>query len=368
MRWPLVSLIALAACGSSAGSSSSTTGDAGTDAAPSPLVTYTIAFDPATTLDASFRLHVSVGGGPAHDVVMDTGSTGLVVPASALGPEAQISTDPFSLEYTSSGIVESGHWATAPVRLGVPADYVAGAPGDYATTVPIRFGVVEAVTCDPAYPACMTDGDVSAVGVMGVGFDRGLPEYPTTINPFLQVTEIQAGTMHAGYVVSQHPPQVVIGLDAADQSGFQRLSLTPYSQYPGEWESASVDGCVTLPALPSWGTQCGRPLIDTGIAGGILTAPDAMLPTQLATKVPGQLDVGVQVDVTFQATPDQAAPVAAIYTFVIGADDPSTPDYVYLRDSTDGTVHINTSRHLLVVYDYLFDALDGAIGFRSVMP
>jgi len=376
MRWPLVSLVALAACTSSPGSSSSTTApprDAGTDAtddsgtadasapdgATPPPVTYTIPFDPATTLDTSFRLHVSVGGGPAHDVIMDTGSTGLVVPASALGPGAQITTDPFSLEYTSSGIIEGGHWATAAVRLGVPADYVVGSPGNYATTVPLRFGVVETVTCDPAFPACTTNGDVEGVGVMGVGFDRGLPEYPMTINPFLQVAEIAAGTMHAGYVVSQHPPQVIVGLDAAVQSGFQALPLAPKSGYPGEWDSTSVEGCVTLPALPSWGTQCGRPLIDTGIAGGILTTPAAMRPTQLATKSPGQLDLGVEVDITVPA-----APAVATYSFVIGAGDPSTPDYVYLRDSTDGTLHINTSRHLLAAYDYLFDARDGAIGFR----
>ncbi len=358
MRWSLLSLLALAACGSSG--ATAPPGAAESDGAAAPLpATYTIPFNAATTLDESFRLQVSVGGGPAHEVIMDTGSTGLVVPASALGPEAQIGTDPFSLEYTSSGIIESGHWGTAPVRLGVPVGYVAGSPGDYATTVPIRFGVVETVTCDPAYPSCTTNGNVETVGVMGVGFDRGLPEYPTTINPFLQVTEIQAGAMHAGYVVSQHPPEVVLGLDAADQAGFQTLPLAPLHGYPGEWDSTSVAGCVTLPALPSWGTQCGRPLVDTGLAGGILTAPAAMLPTKLATKSPGQLDLGTEVVITVPA-----APSIALYTFVLGSAGPSTPDYVDLRDSTDGTVHVNTSRHLLAVYDYLFDAKDGAIGFR----
>jgi hypothetical protein len=366
MRWPLASLLALAACGSSSGAPPSATGssgdagaDAGPDAATPALVTYTIPFDAAATLDESFRLHVSVGGGPAHEVVMDTGSTGLVVPASALGPGAQITTEPFSLEYTSSGIMEIGHWAVAPVRLGVPAGYVAGSPGDYATTVAMRFGVVETVQCDPSYPACSTNGDVDTVGVMGVGFDRDVAEYPSATNPFLQVAEIQAGAMHAGYVVSQHPPQVVVGLDAAATTGFRTLPLAPKSGYPGEWDSTSVAGCVTLPALPSFGSPCGRPLVDTGIAGGILTMPAAMLPTQLATQDPGELDVGVAVEVTLPA-----APAVATYSFVIGAAGAQTPDYVYLRDSTDGTLHINTSRHLLAVYDYLFDARDGAIGFR----
>ena len=249
------------------------------------------------------------------------------------------------------------------MRLGVPASYVAGSPGDHATTVPMRFGVVEAVTCNPSYPACSTNGDVASVGVMGVGFNRGVDQYPWTTNPFLQVAEIQAGTMHAGYVVSQHPPQVVVGLSAAETSGFLTLPLTSKSGYPGEWDSTSVSGCVTLPALASFGTRCGRPLIDTGIAGGILTTPAAIRPTQLATKDPGQLDVGVEVDVTFPA-----APAVGAYTFVIGADDPKTPDYVDLRDSTDGTVHVNTSRHLFAAYDYLFDAQGGAIGFRAAGP
>lgn len=330
------------------------------DAAVAPSVSYTLPFRTANTIDQSFRLRVSVGGGPAHSVVMDTGSTGLVVPRSALGPDAQVTADPFRLEYISSGIIESGHWGVARVRVGVPANFDPANPGQTAITVPMRFGVVESVTCDPNIAGCMTSGNPDNVGMMGVGFDRDSANFPASLNVFLQLSEIGAGTMHAGYIVLQHPPQVIVGLTPANMAGFQMLPLDPKPNVPGEWDAGSLHACVTLPGLPAFGTPCGSLLVDTGIAGGILTTPSAMRPRALATQDPGRLDPGVRVIIGIGGP----NPLFT-YDFTLGQTDPATPGYMLLRTSTDGKIHVNTSRHLLATQDYLFDARDGRVGFRA---
>src|ERR1700760_473699 len=48
---------------------------------------------------------VSVGGGPAGDVLLDTGSTGLRIRAAAVGPDVRLTNIPVTYSYTSGNVL-----------------------------------------------------------------------------------------------------------------------------------------------------------------------------------------------------------------------------------------------------------------------
>jgi hypothetical protein len=49
---------------------------------------------------------VSVGGGPAGDVLLDTGSTGLRIRAAAVGPDVRLTNNPVTYSYTSGNVLK----------------------------------------------------------------------------------------------------------------------------------------------------------------------------------------------------------------------------------------------------------------------
>src|SRR5260370_39992257 len=86
----------------------------------------------------------SVGGGTQHFVEMDTGSRGLVVPASILGKGAVGPGAAGKITYTSDGKECLGHYYLAPLTLS--------AGGSMARTVPIRVLAVDKAASPTAYP------------------------------------------------------------------------------------------------------------------------------------------------------------------------------------------------------------------------
>src|SRR6516164_1859150 len=49
---------------------------------------------------------VSVGGGAAGDVLLDTGSTGLRIRAAAAGPDVRLTNIPVTYSYTSGNVLK----------------------------------------------------------------------------------------------------------------------------------------------------------------------------------------------------------------------------------------------------------------------
>ena len=289
-----------------------------------------------------FSLYASIGGGPPHMVQLDTGSIGLYVPKGVLGGGAQVSaTDTCSITYVSSGNTLSGHKATAPVTL--LGSKTTGDVPSPPTTVPMSL--------------CAVDDATWTGGMMGVGFGRGTAPFDPTRNVLLEMADVAAGTMHAGYVLSTHPsPTVQIGLTSAGSAGFQTIPLTPDPGGSGDWVATSLRGCLSLPSAPAFAQSCGGLLVDTGVAELILWGPSD--PT-LGGVVPSGR-TSAPAGTSFLISAPASGPILS-YSFVLGTGA-DTPSAVTIR--TAGAFSINTGRALLVDYDYLFDAKLGLVGFR----
>ena len=308
----------------------------------------------------SFKL--SVAGGRTRSVLMDTGSHGIVVPKSALGPGAVGPGPAGHMEYSSDGKVFSGHDYLAPVMISVG--------GTKVTTVPVKVLAIDTGSCAPGFPKCkpaQVRKDARSVSMLGVGFDRGKqtnapsPDTraiastagtpPELANAFLALKDIVQGSMHPGYIVSA--TGVTLGITAANGAGFDEAALTAGGTGPGDW--GGVAGCFGFPGLVTYQQQCGSVLVDTGIASAILALPLAQRPASMQTKIPDGTKVAIDVG-------PSGAP-AFTYDFTTGAGSPVTPTSI--RWASGSPAFINTGRALIAQHDYLFDAGSGRLGFRA---
>lgn len=290
---------------------------------------------------SAYSLYATVGSGTAHEVQLDTGSTGLYVPKSVVGAGAQISaTATCSITYVSSGTTLSGHQATGVVTL-LGSTAAGDVPTPPSTT---------------SMPFCAIDDPTFHGGMMGVGFGRSVSDPKQ--NVLLQMQDVVSGTMEAGYVLSTHPsPSVQIGITAARAQGFQMVSLTPQPSGNGDWVATSLRGCVTLPQVSAFTPECGGLLVDTGIAETILWGPKD--PTLGGTVASGA--TAASPGTAFQIATESGSQLDFTFTLGSGTDTPSAVD---LRSAT--AFSINTGRALLVDYDYLFDAKRGVVGFEKM--
>jgi hypothetical protein len=166
------------------------------------------------------------------------------------------------------------------------------------------------------------------------------------------VQDIDAGAMRAGYVISEHPAQLQVGLPS-DTSDFAEIALAPGDA--GDWLSNSLTGCATAPS--TFAQVCGEMLVDTGIDYCIVAFPAGQVPASDG----GFLDKDARLALVAPA-PDGGA---MSDTFFAGGVQPNDAPAVSLRTSLTDTPFINTGRRVLSLYDYLFDARGGAVGFRD---
>jgi hypothetical protein len=288
-------------------------------------------------------MFASVGGGPQHYVEIDTGSRGLVIPKSILGRGAIGPGPPGHITYTSDGKEFLGHYWLAPLKLS--------AGGATVTTVPIRVLAVEAARCAPGYPRCRS---TQIGGVMGVGFARGSPSSmpPELTNAFLALTGVTEGSMHPGYIIRRS--SVTLGISAGNQAGFNELPLTPGGTGPGDWNTES--GCFSFPRLPAYPRQCGTVLVDTGLPSAIIGLPKTQRPASMRSTIPDGTPIRIDVGLP-------RGPSVLSYGFTTGAtNQPQAPTSI--RWAGDPKPFVNTSRHPIALYDYLFDDGSGRVGFK----
>ena len=213
---------------------------------------------------------------------------------------------------------------------------------------------------------------LAPVSNLGIGFDRsGLGTAPTSAalnqsyNAFLNLTEMRAGSMRAGYVIT--PDGVTLGLDAA-QNGFAYTQLAPTglapgAQSPSDWQPATgtlaLDG-VTAPPGPI--------VIDMGISSSILTLPGraqgqsfkgrlrvAFLNSAGAvTYTVDTLSGSTTLDPSNQLNPSSVESFAPLP----GAYSQNTPP-------ASGQF-FNTGRALFAAFAYLYDATGGYLGLKAI--
>jgi hypothetical protein len=291
-------------------------------------------------LRAPPRLLVSFGGSPIA-AVMDTGSTGIVISASAIPDVANLPGPPGFVEYSSSGRIERGRWVETPVTIR-------GANGRSVTTRPIRVLAVTRVDCIPHARNCRVRIMPQGVAMLGVGFGREADHQPESTpdrNPFLAI----AGPVPPwrGYIVTRQG--VTLGLDTSVSHGFAMIQLARSRRFP-DWDQTPA--CVAIAAAEP---ACGVALIDTGVVVMYLSVP-AVPPTAGLTD---GLRPGTRLAVSLPA-PTRAA---ASYAITVGGPPSApAPERVILvpRRST----FVNTSLRFLNCFDYLFNDSLGMVGFR----
>jgi hypothetical protein len=342
-------VLALAASGCGGGATTDTAGQA------SETFTLPLNFDAARTLSNGLQLTVSIAGGADKTVEVDTGSRGLVVARTAIGSQASDTGQQGWVEYTSNGLILSGEYFLAPIRFHTT--------GSTVDTIPVRVLGVESSSCDSNYPQCTPETDISHVGLLGVGYGNvaKTSDTPTTeVNPFLELQAMQDGTARRGYVLTRNA--IRLGLTASDEASFRQVAL-PKSTGPaagpaglaGSWGAAP--GCFALPDNGNQ-TYCGTILVDTGIGTMIVGLDPAQRPPTMQDTIPNGTRINIGIP-TFDNP-------ALGYSVTTGAiDNPLAPQGNPAARWAQSGPFLNTGRHLLAGYDYLFDADAGHIGFLN---
>lgn len=197
---------------------------------------------------------VSVGGGAPIRVTFDTGSLGLRVLESSLGPTVR-RTDTRLHETYFDGTVFDGYLAYAPVsfptRDGISV----------ATAVEVPIQVITAVSCSAAKPRCPGMGS-GRVGVMGLRYES----HGKLFNPLA----LLPGNLGNGFIVDDtvRPSSVTVGLTPENTAGFRFASLRSDSPplWVGNglshgWIMNSITACFAVDGVAS---PCSGILFDTG--------------------------------------------------------------------------------------------------------
>jgi hypothetical protein len=296
-------------------------------------------------------LGLSLGGGERR-AVMDTGSTAIVVSATAIPNIDQLpNRGPGTLTYSSSGRIMQGDWVVTPVTIS-------GTNGASITTRPIPVLAVRSIDCLENARSCTPREDPRHVAMIGVGFGRPVKNDGTSNpdkNPFLNVAGDSAGgeRLRRGYIVTREGVQV--GLDSADPGG-------AYVTVPLRWDAERQDwsGAPACIAINDRAPVCGSVLPDTGIAGMFLAVPTSEEEGN-AVSAGGMRTLAPGTKVTISLAPGSRG--ISSYNFRVGDGvDPLAPNRLILVDNRP--TYVNTGLHLFNGFDYLFDADRGIVGYR----
>jgi hypothetical protein len=304
------------------------------------------------------HLMLSLGGRPLH-AVMDTGSTGVVVSASAIpGFEQLPKNGPAQLTYTSSGRIMQGVWVTVPVTI-------TGANGASVTTRPMPVLAVTSIDCTKTARNCTPRDDPRHVAMIGMGFGRrnrsGQPaDSAADKNPFLNVSGARAPALHRGYLVTRDGVEIGVPAGGAP-AGFATVHLTRNGE-TGDWSSAPA--CI---AVADHAPACGTVLPDTGLTPMFLALPpDQVEGRALPAGNDRTLPPGTKVTITLAPAVPGGKPTAS-YSFATGdTDNPLAPRRVILVGQGDRPTYVNTGVHVLNGFDYFYDADVGLVGYRPL--
>jgi hypothetical protein len=306
------------------------------------------------------RLRISFGDTPS-EIVMDTGSTGILVSASRI---PNIDTLPSrgdgKLTYSSSGRIMIGRWVVTPVTI-------IGGNGATARTAPMPVLAVTRIECTRWARRCTPSNDPRGVAMMGVGFGREHDHQTQSgpdKNPFLRIAHIaererdgeSTDDMRRGYVVTRRG--VHLGLTAGNTRGaFHVLKL---DRMPNNRDWRETPACI---AVNSGKTACGEMLVDTGITTMFLTVPEDQAAGALRRGPNRSITLAAGSKVTISAGAADAP--QAGYTFAVGdRRNPLAPDRITFIRRSGGAAFVNTGVHFLNGFDYLFDDEAGRVGFR----
>lgn len=298
----------------------------------------------------SMSVRASLNGGPPMRFQIDTGSTGVIVGASDV-PNIEPNSPAGSITYSSSGVELLGVWT--PVTITFPDSK--DEHGNVATAVVPVLAVSER----KVHPGAVNSGSFTPsknpkVYMFGIGSGRGKEPHQEK-NPWVNLKEMQAGTMRRGYTITRDG--ITLGLTAkAVGEGYLYEKL---KEHTGEVAGAAAKqgGVRDWDSSRGWavvgGVKCEMSgmLLDTGLTNMMIQSPTP------ASKG----DVADGTDVTVHLLSGRLS-----YSFKVGdPTNPVAPRKVSWVVRTTGPL-INTGLRALALYDYLYDADGGFFGLRPV--
>lgn len=282
---------------------------------------------------------------------MDTGSEGILFSRQFLGNDVEETNQPFSLIYTSSNNTYSGTWVIASVTFS-SAPKPNGAV--LAKTVRMRVRAVDEKNEEKDPKNIMT-------AMIGVGFDRDTSpgQYdpaghciPRDINPFLQLEDMISGDVRPGFILDWRKRAIVLGLTDQTVQGYIPVPLIPR---PYGWTAPLVH--ISLPDAKI-DIHDASLLMDCGIGNTIVQAPDGVAPPLAIQSLSHVVD-GQRVRIYLSGLP------RPLYAFTSGDAATDAPaKLLWGHKLHDGLSFVNTGRHALEQFDYMFDAEQGVLGIR----
>jgi len=308
----------------------------------------------------------SSGFGTTTNFTLDTGSTGVIVgPTLWTPPPGTPDLGPGAVNYSSSGVTHTGTWYQATLLVG-------DANGNNVTVqVPV-------LRVEPG--SCTTD---CSTAMFGVGFAResanntqgpgGTQRAVPANNPLLNITAVNGapvtastpnqpdvanvvnGTLTSGYIIS--PLGLTVGLTTLNTSAFSMVPLTWNNQVTtagyADWNPAP--SALTVNGVSGTGTV----LNDTGITYAMVSMPGSGAGTNTACGYPDCLNNGIGVAVAIP----QAAGAAAAYSYTVGGTNTDAAAPPYTRLVGDGVPFVNTGLPFFNQFTYLYDYVNGNVGY-----
>ncbi|MFG1201599.1 hypothetical protein V5F29_04295 [Xanthobacter aminoxidans] len=200
------------------------------------------------------RVELAVAGGPVARVTFDTGSTGLRILESFVGPDVRRTDEPMREVY-GDGTEFEGYLGYGVVAFRTRD----GALLRTAAEVPIH--VVTKVTCVESKPRCPGQ-QLGDAGVMGLRFDQ---KRAGMLSPL----RFLPGALANGFIVdvTGEEPHVRLGLNEENTRGFRFARLSPANPATTSdgklslWVADSITSCFSIEGSES---VCGPVLFDTG--------------------------------------------------------------------------------------------------------
>jgi hypothetical protein len=213
-----------------------------------------------------YWVYVRIGDSAPIPAMLDTGSFGLRVLASALSPSDYGDTGIERRFAFGSGVALHGSLATAVVAIG-----------DATTGVPVYFQLVRSVGCVPRKPDCpaarVSPGDfrIGGDGLPGQGFAailglsmRRPPVAVAALNPLDFVGDAQWIVM-LPLPGTANPGKLIINPSAQDLGGFRSAEMAPPpSGRPG---MVRVRACLAGSQLQT--DSCPPAKLDSGAGDGL---------------------------------------------------------------------------------------------------
>jgi hypothetical protein len=299
---------------------------------------------------SSLYVRASINGGPPMRFQIDTGSVGVIVGAGDV-PNIDPQAAAGSITYSSSGVELDGVWTNAVITFPDSKDE----NGNVAT---VMVPVLAASQClvhpgavnGNAHPATTEPVKNPKVFMFGIGTGRG-KEVHQDRNPWVNLEQMQAGTMRRGYMLTRDGITLGLSTEAVGQGFlFEKLnehvgSPAVTGNGPKDWDSAR--GWVTVAGIKQENSSM---LLDTGLTNMMLVQPNG----------DDHTDVPAGTEITVNLLSGRLK-----YSFKVGdTEDPFTPRKVtYVKRAVP---LVNTGLRVLAKFDYLYDADGGYLGLRPI--